>query len=120
MARWYGRTTQLAQMPRPSLPPGWEDDPAKSIYVQENPGDFNAWYLQQPGYTQRDLNDKFYGFLSTWLGRQVTGFGGHKITNPEARYEDYLLSQNPWLAYQQENRATIQAPSFFGPRLQKR
>jgi len=116
--QWYGRSTQLARTPRPSLPSPWGE--AQQTYVDQNPGDFNAWYLQQPGYTQSDLGDQFYGWLRTWLGGRPAAFGGYRMTNPEAHYEDYLLNQNPWSDYQAENRPRVQAASFFGPRLQQR
>jgi hypothetical protein len=116
--QWYGRVTDLNHMPRPTLPSPWDE--VHSQYVQNNPGDFNAWYLQQPGYRSSDLTDKFYGFLNTWLGGAPGRFGGYKVANPEARYEDYLLAQNPWPDYVQQNRPRVNAATFFGPRLQQR
>jgi hypothetical protein len=116
--QWYGRATDLARTKMPGLPSNWGEP--QQQYVQENPGDFNAWVLQQPGYTQSDLGQQFYGWLQTWLGGRPTAFGGYKVDHPEAHYEDWLLGQNPWQDYSQQNRPTTQAATFFGPRLQQR
>jgi len=117
--QWFGRAPELGRtQARPSLPSPWGEP--QQTYVDEHPGDFNAWYLQQPGYRQSDLSDKFYGFLQTWLGGRPSAFGGYKMTNPEAHYEDWLLGQNPWADYQAQNPGKVNAASWFGPRLQQR
>ena len=112
-------------------PTGYQRNPAQgkqwqyqeSEFIRDNPSYFNSWYQQQfPTSGPGSVDPRYAGFLQMWLGDQARNFQGQQLTNPNARYEDFMASRNPWQDYEMSPQGLYRGwgRQQFGTRLQRR